>query len=200
MATYDLSALTAAFVGGAEAFTKEVLNWNLRELGIQIRTNVNTPQALAKFNSAGVVQPYRKQDDFHGGVFNDRVLTAYQSKVDLELDSEEFRNTYLATLPEMPFEQFAVAQAAREFLATIQTSTLYLGVRNGAGTAAADVCDGWGTILAAAIVAGDVVPVATGAITSANAVTKVEQLADAVDVVQKEKGFDILCSYDIVAK
>src|SRR6185436_358902 len=137
---------------------------------------------------------------FHGMVATDRILTAYQSKVDLELDSEEFRNTYLAELPEMPFEQFAVAQAAKEFLATIQTSTLYLGVRNGAGTAAADVCDGWGTILAAAITATDVTETATGAITSSNAVTKVEIVADAQDPLMKEQGFVIYCSYDVLAK
>lgn len=200
MATYNLAALTTAFVGGAEVFGKEVLNWNLRELGIQIRTNVNTPQALTKFTSEGVVQPYRKQDDFHALAAEDRILTAYQSKVDLELDAEDFRNTYLAELPEMPFEQFSVAQAAKEFLASIQTNTLYSGVRNGAGTAAADVCDGWGTILAAEVTATNITETATGAITSANAVTKVELVADAQSAMMKEQGFIIYCSYDVLAK
>ena len=57
MATYDLAALTTAFVGGAEVFGKEVLDWDIRELGIQVRTNVNTPQAMGKLTMDGDPQP-----------------------------------------------------------------------------------------------------------------------------------------------
>jgi hypothetical protein len=200
MATFDLAALTSAFVGGASAFGKEVLNWDIRNLGIQVRTNVNTPQALAKFTTDGEPRPYRMADDFNGATVVDRVLTAYQSKYDMQLDAEDFRNTYLATLPEMPFEQFTVEQAVKQYLAKLMTDTLYLGVRDGAGDAAVDICDGWGTIIAAEIVGGDLVEVATGAITSANAVTKVELVADAQPVFVKQRGFRILCSYDIMEK
>jgi len=200
MATYDLSALTTAFVGGAEAFGKELLNWDIRSMGVQVRTNVNTPQAMAKFEADGEPQPYRKQDDFNGGTFTDRVLTAYQSKYDQELDAEDFRNTYLAELPEMPFEQFAVNQAGRQFLEALMKNTLWTGVRNGAGTTSADICDGWGTIIAAEVIGGGLTEVATGAITSANAVTKVEQVADAVPTFMKQKGFRILSSFDVLEK
>lgn len=200
MATYDLTALTNAFVGGASVFQKEVLNWDIKNLGYQVRTNVNTPQAMAKFEADGEPRPYRKDDDFNGGTFTDRVLTAYQSKYDQELDSEDFRNEYLANLPEMPFEAYAVDQAAKQFLAKLMTDTLYSGVRNGVGSAAVDICDGFGTIIAAAIIAGDTTEVATGAITSANAVTKVEQLADAVPTLMKQRGFRIKCSFDVLSK
>lgn len=206
MATFDISALTAAFVGGAEVFGKRVQSWDLRKHGIQIRTNVNTPQAMAKFSADGAPQPYRKQDDFAGGTFTDRVLTAYQSKMDLELDGEELRNTYLATLPQynggvMPFEQFVVDEAAKKFLSSIYTSTIYGGVRNGAGTAVADIADGYGTLIAAAITAAEISPVATGAITSANAVTKVEQIVDEIRTSKPwmaDEGFVILCSYSVL--
>ena len=44
MATYDLSALTNAFVGGAEVFGKEVLDWDIREIGrASCRERVSSP-------------------------------------------------------------------------------------------------------------------------------------------------------------
>lgn len=197
MATYDLSALTTAFVGGAEAFGKEVLDWDIRELGIQVRTNVNTPQAMAKFEVDGDPQPYRKQDDFNGAEVTDRVLTAYQAKLDLELDPEDFRNTYLAELPEMPFEQFTVNQAAKQFMDAIYTNTLWTGVRDANGTDAADICDGWGTLIAAAITATDLTPIATNAITASNAVTEIEKVTNGVTAKMKQKGFNVYVSYTV---
>lgn len=197
MATYDLSALTNAYVGGAEAYKKMLLEWDLRSVGVQVRTNVNTPQALAKFNTDGGPQPYRKQDDFQGGTFTDRVLTAYQAKYDQELDPEDFRNEYLATLPEMPFNQYAVDQGGRRFLDALMRETLYLGVRNGSGTDTVDICDGWGTIIAAEITATNITPVTTGAISAANAVTKVEAVYDASDVIMKRAATRMICSYTV---
>lgn len=198
MATYNISALTSAFVGGAEAFGKEVLDWDIRELGIQVRTNVNTPQAMAKFDVTGNPQPYRLQDDFSGATVTDRVLTAYQTKLDLELDAEDFRNTYLAELPEMPFEQFTVNQAAKQFMDALYTDALYLGVRNGSGTAAVDCFDGWGTIIAAEISGGDLTNViSTAAISASNAVTEIEKVTNGVSAKMKQKGFNVYVSYTV---
>lgn len=200
MATFDISALTSAFVGGADVFKKSLLAWDIRSVGVQVRTNVNTPQAMAKFSTDGQPRPYRAQDDFNGSTFTNRILTAYQSKYDQQIDSEELRNTYLADLPEMPFEQYALNQGADQFLDAIMRNTLWTGVRNAAGVNAAAICDGWGTIIAAEIVATTIVPVATGAITNANAVTQVELVADAVDVAMKANGFKILCSFNVLEK
>lgn len=200
MATFTTSALTSAFVGGASVFQKEVLDWDIRSLGVQVRTNVNTPQALTKFSADGEPRPYRTQDDFNGATFTDRVLTVYQSKYDQQLDSEDLRNLYLADLPEMPFESYAVQQAAKQYLAKIMTDTLWLGVRNGSGSTAAAICDGWGTIIAADITATKITPIVTGAITNVNAVTKVELVANSVSTIMKQRGFRIHCSYDILEK
>lgn len=200
MATFTTTDLVTTFVGASEVYKKSLLAWDIRSVGVQVRTNVNTPQAMAKFSVDGEPQPYRKQDDFQGATFTDRVLTAYQAKYDQELDAEDLRNTYLAELPEMPFEQYAMQQGGDAFLDAIMRNVLWSGVRDGAGTDVEDICDGWGTIIAAEITATNITEVATGAITSANAVTKVEIMADAVDVAMKQKGFRILCSYDVLAK
>lgn len=197
MVTYDLAALANGFIGGAEVFGKEVLNWDIKELGIQVRTNVNTPQAMAQFEADGAPQPYRKADDFNGMTVTDRVLTAYQAKYDQELDPEDFRNEYLATLPEMPFETFAVEQAGKQFLDSIYTDTLWLGVRNGAGTNAVDITDGWGTIIAAEITATNLTPIATNAISAANAVTEIEKVTNGVTAKMKQKGFNVYVSYTV---
>lgn len=204
MSTINISALTSAFVGGSELFGKEVLAWDLRKHGIQVRTNVKSPQSLAKLSADGSPRPYRADDDYTGVTITDRILTAYQSKLDLQIDPEELRNTYLAELPvdaignPVSFENFCVMQASKQFLESINSSTLYLGVRNGAGTAAVDVCDGWGTLIAAAILAAALTPTTTGAITAANAVTQVEKIVDAVPVWMRDKGFKIHCSYAVL--
>jgi len=197
MGTYDLTALSNAFVGGAEAFGKEVLDWDIRDLGIQVRTNVNTPQAMAKLEMDGTPRPYAKADNFTGGTWTDRVLTAYQSKLDLELDPEDFRNEYLAELPEAPFEQFAVDQAAKQFLDSIYTDTLWLGVRDGNGTDAVDICDGWGTIIAAEITATNLTPISTNAITASNAVTEIEKVTNGTSAKMKQKGGIVYVSYTV---
>lgn len=197
MPLHTFTDFNTAFVGASEAYQKMLLGWDLRSLGIQVRTNVNTPQAMAKFNVNDGPMPYRKQDDFKAGTFTDRVLTAYQAKYDQELDPEDFRNTYLAELPEMPFNQFAVEQGGKAFLDALLRSTLYLGVRNGSGTDPVDICDGWGTIIAAEITATAISPVVTGAITAANAVTKVELVYDASDVLLKKMPSVMYCSYTV---
>ena len=124
------------------------------------------------------------------------------AKLDQELDPEDFRNTYLAELPDMPFNQYAIAAGGEKFIDDLMSDTLWSGVRNGAGTTAADICDGWGTIIAAEIIAGGLTEVATGAITAANAVTKVEDVYEACPTWMKEKeeGIVVYCSYNILEK
>src|SRR5438045_270416 len=117
MATPNVAGITSAFVGGASIFRQRLLAWNIRQMGVQVRTNVNTPQALTKLSTAGGPRPYRTQDDFTtGAVFTDRTLTAFMSKWDYEFDAENFRNTYLADLPDMPFEQACVDQVSKAYL------------------------------------------------------------------------------------
>lgn len=200
MANPNLAALTAnKFVeAGPELLSKKVMNWNLKELGVEVRTNVSAPQALPKIGAEGEPRPYAAADHTNGNgvAITDRILTAYLSKWDYDFDPEEFRNTYLANLAKMKgnFVSEAAAQIAKEYLDKIYRNTLYLGVRNGTGTTAAAICDGWGTIIAAEITAENLTAVATGALSSSNAVTKVEQHYDAFPAWMKEVDAIIYCS------
>jgi hypothetical protein len=203
----DLSLIATSFVQfGGQVFGKKVLSWKLRELGIQVRTNVRAPQTLTKLSAVGGPRPYRSQDDTTGnGVkYTDRILTAYNSKWDHDFDAEEFRNTYLNMgVTDMSFAQAANEQLAKEYLDSIMRNTLYLGVRDGAGDAAVDICNGWGTILATEITATNIVPVATGAISSSNAVEKVEEVVQSAvgdkAWMRDEQGI-VYCSYGMFDK
>lgn len=200
MASPDLAITTNAFLEfGGQIFGKNVLDWSLRAQGIQVRVNVNKPQALTRLSTTGTPRPYAAADHTSGNApkFTDRILTAYQSKWDYDFDPEEFRNTYLASGTANPYYQEALNQVAKEYLDYLQRSTLYAGVRNGAGTAPADICDGWGTIIAAEIVGGGIVPITTGALANTDAVTKVDAFVgdSAFPIWMREKGFILYCSY-----
>jgi hypothetical protein len=197
MATPDLSTLTASFVErGPSIFTKQLLSWNLRGQGVQVRTNVNAPQAMTKLSAVGNPRPYTAADALTTGPkFSDRVLTAYQGKWDFDFDSEEFRNTYLANDPGMPFYEAAITHVSDAYLDQILANTLYLGSRSAAGTTAAAIADGWGKTIADLITATTITPVATGALSDTTAVAKFEQMVDNLPIWMREKGFMFYCSY-----
>ncbi len=177
MASPDLSAITSSFVEfGGQIISKQVNAWNVRQQGIKVMLGVNKPQVLPKLSATGTPRPYRSQDDTSGNgvAFDDRTLIAYQSKWDHDFDPEQFRNTYLSNNDERPYYVPALEQVAKEYLAYLNNSTLYLGVRNGSGTTPADVCDGWGTIIAAEIVNNALTPISTDDLTDTNAVDVIE--------------------------
>jgi hypothetical protein len=202
----DLQIVTNSFVEmGGPVFGKRVLNWNIRSRGIQVRTNVKAPQVMTKLSAKGAPRPYRSQGDTtgNGAKFTDRTLTALQSKWDYEFDPEDFRNTYLAKADGAPFAEAANDQVAKEYLDHLLRTTLYFGVKNAAGTGPADICDGFGKVIADEITAINLVPVITGAITNTNAVDKVEMVAEAVPSFMRQEGaepFFIHCSFNVFDK
>lgn len=206
MANPDLQITTDAFVEfGGTIFGKNVLAWDMASKGIQIRTNVNKPQALTKLSSSGAPRPYAAADNIagNGAKFTDRVLTAFQSSWDNDFDPEEFRNTYLAS-PNVtdPFYAAAIGQVSKEYLDYLIRTTLYTGVRNANGTTPADICNGWGTIIAAEIIANNLTPIVTGALSTTTAVAKVESLVtdSTFPLWMRERGFIIYCSYATLDK
>lgn len=190
-----LSALSTAFIAGGSVFGKAVLDWDIKGAGIEVRTNVKGPQALVKLTMGDTPRPYRSDDDFSAATFTDRVLTAYQSKYDFNYDAENERNTYLAELPEAPFSDWAVQQAAKQYLDAIVTNTLWLGVRNSSGSTAVGICNGWGTIIAAEITATNLTPVTTATLTSSNTIAAVQSVVANLPIWAKKKGGKVLVSF-----
>ncbi len=206
MAAPDVSALTTDFVKfGGKIFGKRVNEWNLTKSGILVMSNVNKPEALTKLSAQGNPRPYREQADTagNGAAFTDRILTVRQSKWDFVIDPEKYRQTYLANTEEIPYYKFILDQVSKEYLAAIEASTIGRGVYNGAGSATADIADGFRTIVDAEIVLTNLVPIVTGAITSANAVTKVELVASAMvgsKAWMRKVATRIKCSWETVDK
>lgn len=197
--TPDLSLITAAFVEfGGDIFMRNVNDWNI-DPAIAVYKKVNKPQVLPKMSAVGVPQPYRVNDDsgVQGVQMTDRTLLVYQSKWDYDVDPEAWRNTYLANDEENPYYQFILNQIAKEYLAQLNDITIYNGVYNAAGVTPVDIATGWGSIIAAEILAGNLVPVVTGVITAANAVTAVETLAAGAPTWMKEKQTTIFCSWQV---
>ncbi|MFC4230588.1 hypothetical protein ACFOW1_01710 [Parasediminibacterium paludis] len=204
MASPDLSLLSTQFRElGAPVFGKKVVEWDLRNQGIQVRTNVTMPQALVKLSAQGGPRPYREQDDFgNGPQFTERILTVNQTKQDWTFNPENFRNTILADTDgaPMPFWEMAVGQMSKEFLSSLMLNGLYGGTYNASGTTPAACVTGWGTIIAAEIAASNLIPVTGADITTSNAVAQVELVKNAVPVWMKQMGFTIYCSYSTFEK
>ncbi len=202
--TPDLSALSSSFVKfGGQYIMKAVNAADYKAQGIQVYKNVKAPQALVKISAQGNPRPYRSQDDTAGnGVeYTDRLLTVYQSKWDMDVDPEIYRNTYLAEdNDDGKFYQYVLQQVSAEYIAMINDNTAWLGVYNAAGTTAAAIATGWGTIIANEITATNLTPVVTGAITNANAVTKVEDVVKTAPAWMRKKGMIVMVSYDVFDK
>lgn len=120
--------------------------------------------------------------------YSGRVLEVQVGKADLLINPEDYRQQYLAELMKpgvqtdsLPEEQFTWDQVMKAFAAELNNITAYNGKHNAAGTGAADVADGFGTILAAEILAGSVTPIATGALAT-DTVSKVEAVYKSLPV------------------
>jgi hypothetical protein len=201
MANPDVSAITSAFVEfGGQVFGKRVLNWKIRQQGVQVRTNVTKPQVLTKLSAVGGPRPYRSQDDTSGnGVkYTDRTLTVHNSKWDHDFDPEEYRNTYLGEgVQNMSYAEAATNQLAKEYLDSIIRSVLWLGSYNASGSTAAAICNGWGKIIADEITELTLTPITTGVITVSNAVDAFETVAEGVNITirDSEEPFIMYCSF-----
>jgi hypothetical protein len=200
--TPDLSNLSSNFLKfGGQVFMKNVNEWAISKDGVLIMKNVKTPMALPKLSALGNPRPYREQDDTtsQGVEVTDRILTVRAAKWDMDFDPEKFRNTYLASDADK-FYNYALDQISKEFLAQINDNTAYLGSYNAAGTTAAAIATGWGTTIAAEIVDENITPVATGAVTNANAVTKVEEMISAAPAWMRNRATIMYCSYATLDK
>lgn len=198
--TPDLSAITSSFVEfGGKIFRKNINTLDLLDQGIFVYKNVKEPQVLPRVSSVGNPQPYTPADSIMDGIkITDRTLTVRQSKWDYDVDPEKWRNTYLAKWKPgaQGFADFIMQTTAEEYLAQLNDNTMYLGAYNSAGTTAAAIADGWGTIIAAEITATNITPVTTTAITTAAlAGSEIAKVTAKVPVWMRKKGYRILCSY-----
>lgn len=203
----QLSQQMAQF--GGKILAKNINEAEFKE-AFQVLKNVKAPITMPRLHINGEPRPYRIHEDsaVNSAEFTDKTLTVFQSKMDFgAIDPEVYRNTYLAMGDEgqlnssnILFYQFICQEISKQYMAIINDSTVYEGVRNGAGTGAVDLMDGLKKLLDDQIAASKITPIATGAITDTNAVAKIETFTKGFPTWLKKKGAKIWVSFDVLEK
>lgn len=140
--------------------------------------------------------------------FKPRILQLRRWKVDLELVPDVLYNRYPAYLlqrggkdeMEPTFEQFLYDHIIGKAKENLENLVIYRGVYDAAGTGPAAVADGLLTLIAAEITATTITPVATGAVSSTNAVAAFEQVYRSLPAVLQDGETVAFCSYDLFNK
>jgi hypothetical protein len=210
MAGIDVTSISTELNKFGGSLLKKSVNQAKFKADFEVLRNVKQPIVLPRIATVGEPRPYRPQRDETGNKvkFSDRRMVVMQSKLDMEdFDPEVYRNTYLAAAADgrldpnkNPFYSDLLNKIDEDYWAAINDKVVLAGSYNASGTTAADIATGIGTLIAAEITAGEIVPITTGAITNANAVAKVETLHNALPAWMKERGATIFCSYDILQK
>jgi hypothetical protein len=203
----DVSALTSGLMAyGGETIRKKVSDWDLQN-DVFVHRNVTMPTALPKISASGNPRPYAEAENMTDPTFTDKVLTVYQTKWDWSADFEKLRNTYLSSTSNgtldpnsTPLYQYILDQYATEYLSQLYENAVGSGTYNSAGTTAASCATGYLTLIAAAITATTLTAIATGAFTTANAVTNVETFCAGLPNWMLQRGFRIFCSWTVFNK
>lgn len=146
---------------------------------------------------SNVVKRWRKEFDGTADVdFNPRTLSVVPAKVEVPITPQELESSYLGFLRQtgqdprdFPIQAFVLNNIIEKAHEEIE-SAVWGGVDNGAPAALdnlEDMFDGFMHILDDAITATDITAVATGAITPANIVSKVEETFDALGDAEKTR-------------
>lgn len=143
--------------------------------------------------------------------YSGRDLTVELLKRDILVNPLKYRNTWMSqvmregvNLDDLPFAAFVAEQTALKIAQELNDQA-YLA-KKGDGSTLAKSFDGLGTIIASAIeseskvASSGLVPIATGEITSSNAVSKFELMMKAMPAAYRRAGFNLYCSYDLFDK
>jgi hypothetical protein len=171
---------------------------------ITVYPGVKNTIKLTKLTAGGGARPYSAthQPNTSALAYTGRDLEVKIGKLDLLVEPLKYNQTWMSEMmrpgtnpDDLPFAQYVWEQVFKELAAEINNSTAYLGSYNGAGTNAAAIATGLGTLIAAEITATNLTPIATGAVSSTNAVAKFEEMMKAMPVAYRSNGFNIYCSY-----
>jgi len=205
---FDISALNTA-LGAYFRKDKDVLiSEMLLGMGIEDRMevwdDVKDEVPLPNLGIDDLVKP-ANNTTFTGTAsslnFGARILKARRWKVDLLLVPGDLEKSWLGSKMkkgtsnvDVPFEQFIMDYIIAKVQENIRLKALYKGVYNAAGTTPTDIMDGLLTLITAEITATTVVPIVTGAITSANVIDKLELVYDGLGEAYKSVPTQMLVS------
>jgi hypothetical protein len=157
-----------------------------------------------------ILQPFQKQWTPKGDAsFSPEILTAYRIKIDMEFDPVDLEKTWEGkridgSLPEGQellesyiFDQIFI-KVKKEIEFSVAFKGIYAAPVAGTPSAATASANGLLKILADAITAAKVTPVATGAVTEANARESFEMVFDAIDPDFQDQPLIALASPQLV--
>lgn len=174
---------------------------------------IKDSENLTKIKVKKGVRAFRNQfdaspDDLQ---FSGRKLSVRLLKRDIMIDSTEFRKTWMGehmkkgvVLGDIPFAKFIADTIVKNIAAEVNGDS-YLAVE-GDGTSVSTACNGFGTIIKKAIAdenstkGAGIVPVATGKITTNDAVSKFEMMLESMPSVYMEDGYNLYCSTNLWRK
>lgn len=186
MPNIDVSELSA-YVGEHEDMLYQQMLTEMDVMkDVALKEGVEGSLAMTKLSIADGLVPYAEafNPTSNAAKYSDRVLTVRTGKYDFTLNEEDYLHTWLGAKRQgnahnIPFYQFTIQEFMRKLGSQVNKDVAYLGDYNASGTTAPTITDGFGTIIADEITATNLTPVATGAITSSNAVAKVQEMYDA---------------------
>jgi hypothetical protein len=213
MATPDTTAL-AAYAGRYERALFATLRQKLSIFNdITVYPGIKSTVRLTKLTVNDGIRGYReefdsKDDDLS---YSGRDISVELLKRDIKINPLKYRTTWMSEAmkpgvnpDDIPFAPF-VNEAIMKQIAQEINKGSYLAAKGDMSTLAKSF-DGLGTIVAKAINAETaeagtgLVPVATGAITNTNAVSKFEQMTRAMAPEFQEEGFEHYVSKDLSDK
>lgn len=213
MATPDTSKL-AAYAGTFEKALFSTLRQKLEIFNnFTVIPGIKNALNLTKLTVKKGVRGYREDFDSDDSdlAYSGRTLSVELLKRDIKINPLKYRPTWLSEVmapgvnpADIPFASYTWG-AVMEQIASEVNEDSYLAVKGDMSTLAKSF-DGPGTLIAKAIAAETaeagtgLVPVATGAVTNTNAVSKFEQMTKAMPIQFRQNGFEHYVSFDMSDK
>lgn len=158
--------------------------------GITLMDGVKDEEPLVNLEVGSVIKPGGDFETFaptnNVVEFDNRKLKIYPVKADLRIHPQKFEKTYLQHVAngrrtikdwtDVPFHEYIMQRILKRAQRDLRKATMR-GVLNPSGTGFLDICDGFVTKMKADVVAGNIPTVPLGAITTANVIEKLEQMA-----------------------
>jgi hypothetical protein len=209
----DASAVKA-YVGTYEKQLFSTLRNSLTILNdIDLRIGVKNQLNLTKLTVKNGIRAYRQAfdastDDLH---FSGQTLSVKLLKRDMFISPLEFRDTHMSEYmkqgvngDDIPFAEYISTEISKKIGQEVNDNAYF--AKEGDGSSAEKCFDGFGTIIEKAITSETAVkgsglePIATGAITTSNAVEKFETMLEAMPSAYIDSGFNLYCSTDLWRK
>ena len=200
--TTNLGAYTRENLGVLFGYALLGLEEMFSNQGVTLWDGLQDEAPMPNVDVADIVKPMKIttfDPTSNAIVFDSRNIKVRPFKVDLHIYPQEFERTWLAhnrkgratmkNWEDVPFAEY-IMQKIMERVGENVRQASWQGVYNASGTAVNDICDGFSTLVAAGVAAGNIPTVATGGITTSNVIAKLDEYPEALgDAFSTKQGY-----------